>query len=136
MNEISLRALYRGESVYTSTGKWLHPLLDFETFLIERALDPAEIELEDKIVGKAAALLMVRLGIRTVRAGLASDPAMEVFRRNGVSCTCGQRVPRIQCMTETLLADIDDPEEARLIIGERVRASRERASKAGSRTGE
>jgi hypothetical protein len=109
--------------VFASAGKWLHPLLDLEQHLARTGLDPASLTLHDKIVGKAAALLIVRLGIRTVRAGLLSRLGESTLRAHAVTATWNVLVDRIDCQTEELLADVDDPDAAHALIVERARAA-------------
>jgi len=108
----SLELFSDSRLVFSSAGKWLHPLFELEEFLAESRLDPAGLSLRDRIVGKAAALLIVRLGIRRVHAGVLSRLGMEVFEAQGVMCSWDQLVERIACQTETALARIDDPGEA------------------------
>ena len=71
---------------------------------------------EDSVVGKAAALLMVFGGVESVKAALISDPAIEVFKAHGVACEYSARTPRILnragdglCPMESAVVDIDDP---------------------------
>ena len=112
----SLVARRNGEVIFHSEGKWLYPLLDLEDRINEEGWDGSELELEDKIAGKAAAFLMVRMGVRRVYAHMLSELAEEVFRSYGVEYRFDIRVPRIACQTEEILATLDDPEEAALII--------------------
>ncbi|MFQ3621612.1 MAG: DUF1893 domain-containing protein [Spirochaetales bacterium] len=116
----TLRVRRKQEVLFRSEGKWLHPLLDLEEALPKEGWEPAELELEDKIVGKAAAFLIVRMGIRQVYAHLLSELAAGVFEMYGVSYGWGERVPRISCKTEEFLATIEDPEEAALLIRRRA----------------
>ena len=67
MKEPSLTVL----PVFTSTGKWLHPLFELEDYLVEHGLEPGNLILQDKIIGKAAALLIHRLGFCTVKVGVS-----------------------------------------------------------------
>jgi len=123
--EYSLTVRRRGEVLFQSGGKWLHPLLDLEEAMHRNGWDPKELDLEDKIVGKAAAFLIVRMGIPRVYAHLLSELAVEVFRRYGVTFQWDERIPRIACQTEQILATIDDPEEAALVILRRAGRDRE-----------
>lgn len=122
--EYTLTVRRKGETLFQSGGKWLHPLLDLEEAIHRNGWNPEELDLEDKIVGKAAAFLIVRMGIPRVYAHLLSDLAVEVFQRHGVRFRWDERKPRIACQTEQILATIDDPEEAALVI--RRRAGRDR----------
>jgi len=118
--EVTLRAFHGDKEVFASTGKWLHPLFELEEFLGTAPYSPETLRLEDKIVGKAAALLQVRLGIRRVDAGVLSDLGRAVFERYAVSFSAARIVERIECRTETLLAEIEDPEEAYRLLKARA----------------
>ena len=98
--------------VFSSRRNWLHPLFELEAFLRSERLDPAGLLLRDKIIGRAAALLIVRLGFRRVQAGLLSEPGREVLEAHGVAFTCGRLVERVLCRTEQALAGVDDLEAA------------------------
>ena len=117
---VSLEVLDGERRVFTATGKWLHPLLELTEFLEGRSIDTGRLLLRDRIVGRAAALLIVRLGFRTVHADLVSDLALEVFKTNQVHATWDKRVHRIDCRTEELLAHVTDPQEAYRLIRERA----------------
>jgi hypothetical protein len=60
--EPTLTVLHEGTPIFTSYGKWLHPLFELETYLANYPIEPARLLLQDKIIGKAAALLIHRLG--------------------------------------------------------------------------
>jgi hypothetical protein len=106
--------------IFSSTGSWLHPLFELERFLAESGTDPAACVLRDKLIGKAAALLIVRLGIRDVRTGVLSSLGEAVLVAWGVRYHAEERVERILCRTEELLATVDDPEEAYRLICARI----------------
>jgi hypothetical protein len=78
--------------------------------------------LQDKIIGKAAALLILRMGFRTVKAGILSRLGEAVLQRHGIVYTYEQFVDRIHCQTEELLATLEDPEEAYRLV--KIRAGR------------
>ena len=67
MKEPTLTVLRDGVPLFTSYGKWLHPLFELEDYLADHHISPASLVLQDKIIGKAAALLIHRLGFRTVK---------------------------------------------------------------------
>ncbi len=109
--------------VFASDGRWLHPLFDLEEFLKGSDYAPERLVARDRIVGKAAALLFARMGIRTVHAGILSRLAEEVLKQRGIEHRFDTRVERIDCATEELLANIDDSESAYLLLAERARAA-------------
>ena len=119
--EPTLTLLYKGSPIFTSHGKWLHPLFELEEYLAEYPIQPENLLLQDKIIGKAAALLIHRLGFRTVKTGILSRLGEAVLLRHGMSYTYKQLVDRIHCQTEELLATMEDPEEAYQLVKARAR---------------
>lgn len=66
--------------------------------------DPAFLkgaQIADKVIGKAAAALMVLGGVQQIYTDLISEPALTVLRRAGIQVDCVQVVPRIQNRTKT-----------------------------------
>jgi uncharacterized protein DUF1893 len=116
----SLTVLHEETPIFTSYGTWLHPLFELEAYLADHAFQPDTLILQDKIIGKAAALLIHRPGFRTVKAGLLSRRGEAVLQRHGIAYTSEQLVDRIHCQTEELLATVEDPEEAYQLV--RIRA--------------
>ena len=123
MAEITLEVLHAGTVVFSSSGKWLHPLFELEEYLDRRDYAVEEITVRDKIVGRAAALLMARLGIRHVEAGILSGFAQSVLARHGIAYSYETLVPRILCKTEELLEGVDDLEEAYQLLAARAARS-------------
>ncbi len=77
----------------------------------------------DRVIGKAAALLMVFGGVREVWTEILSVPAAEVFRRTGISFVAEQTVERIRdrdgtglCPMEQLCLTVNNPAEAYWIL--------------------
>ena len=124
----SLELYADGALVFSSRGRWLHPLFELEGYLGEHPLPREGLALSDKIVGKAAALLIDRMGIKAVRAGILSDPAFETLVSRGTAVTWETRVARIACATEELLLHETDPEKAWRLIRDRIAANGGRAS--------
>jgi hypothetical protein len=116
----TLTVLEDGTPIFTSHGKWLHPLFELEEYLAEHPNEPARLVLQDKIIGKAAALLIHRLGFRTVKAGVLSRLGEAVLQRHGVVYSYEQLVDRIHCQTEELLATVEEPEAAYQLVKART----------------
>ncbi len=76
------------------------------------------------MVGKAAAVLILRLGIRRVHANTISALGKSVLEMEGVELTHDTVVERILCGTEELLAHVDDVEEAYRILRDRLSTGR------------
>ncbi len=108
--EISLQVTHNGNLVFRSQGKWLYPLFDLGEFLAKQNYLIEELTLVDKIAGKAAAFLIVRMGFTHIHLKLISKGALEVFSRFGRKVTFDQIVENIQCKTEQLVSSNDDPE--------------------------
>lgn len=79
----------------------------------------------DKIVGKAAALLFVYLGVRCVYAETLSNSAKDVFERYGVEYSFGTLTDMIvnrkgdgPCPMEKAVIDADTPEAALCAVNE------------------
>ena len=119
--DVSLEFLVDDRVLFTSIGKWLHPLFELEQFAKAEGLDTRTGEIRDKVVGRGSAFLIVRLGVRTVHAGILSLLGKDVFDRAGVVCTWDHLVDRIACSTEDILRDVTDPETAYGILSERAR---------------
>ena len=122
VQEPTLTVFCNGTPIFTSNGKWLHSLFELEEYLAEHPIQPENLILQDKIIGKAAALLIHRLGFRTVKAGILSRLGEAVLQRHGIAYTYELLVDRIHCQTEELLAEVEDPEEAYRLV--QVRAGR------------
>ena len=108
----SLQVFRAEERIFTHTGNWLHPLFALESFLKEESISPGELNLRDRIIGKAAAVLILRMGIRRVYGELMSDLGADYLAAHGAEISWGTRVPRIDCRTEELLEAMEDPEAA------------------------
>lgn len=121
-NEPTLIVLQDGKPIFTSFGKWLHPLFELEAYLADHPVHPEHLILQDKIIGKAAALLIHRMGFRTVQAGILSKLGEAVLQRHGMAYTYEQLVDRTHCQTEELLTEVEDAEDAYGLL--KVRAGR------------
>jgi hypothetical protein len=127
-----------GPPIYCSGGKWLHPLFDLldllenpdaETADQRAALAGAgELFLRDRVIGRGAAFLALRAGIRTAYADLVSDGAANVFEAAGAGLTWGERVAAIGCATEAELAGVTQAELAWPKLLARRRAARARGA--------
>ena len=75
--------------------------------------------LADKVIGKAAALLIIFGNIKVVYANVMSDCAKKILEENNVEVEYNRIVPYImnrdgtdKCPMEKLIENIDDPTEA------------------------
>ena len=79
----------------------------------------------DRVVGRGAALLMVKGGVKEVFTFVLSQPALDVLSQAGITVTYDTLQPNIInrtgtdiCPVEKLTADTADPDEAFRRIGE------------------
>ena len=115
--------LCRGEVTHTDTRRGVAPLLA----LLDRGEDVAAFAAADKVVGKAAAFLYLRLGVAAVHAAVMSEPAYDLLTANGVAATCDTLVPAIRnragdgyCPMETVTLPLTDPVEAETAIRKKL----------------
>ena len=78
----------------------------------------------DRVVGRGAALLMVKGGVKEVFTFVLSQPALDVLRQAGIAVTYDTLQPNIInrtgtdiCPVEKLTADTTDADEAFRLIG-------------------
>lgn len=104
-----------GSQVETFTRRGVADLYEL---LRERPAFLQGASLADKVVGKAAAALMILGGVRRLYAEVLSRPALELLRRCGVEARYGMCVPHIinragtgWCPLETRCFALSAPEE-------------------------
>jgi len=128
----TLIAYLDDRTVYESEGVWLHPLLELEPvleaagyFASDRAqASTPRLSTYDKVVGRAGALLSVRLGVKEIHTELLSRLAVPILDAHNVTVHAEHVEDRIFCATEDILAEISDPNEAHRIIVERLEQRR------------
>ncbi len=112
----TLVAISSDDKVFTSSDRGVKPLLH----LLENEKDFLKgASVADKVIGKAAALLMVLGGIKEVHTNIISEPAAEVFEKHRIPFFYEEKVKRIinrkgdgLCPMETLCMDVEEPSEA------------------------
>ena len=117
---ISLQVFLDNRLLFESQSKWLYPLFDLEDFLVSRSVDRSKLFVKDKIIGKAAALLLVYIGIGQVYGEIISELGISALEMHHVPYTFTTCVPRINCKTEQILISIDDPQIAYQILCKRA----------------
>lgn len=116
----TLEVYHENQLVFYSDNHWLHPLFELEQFLLKSTLDPSQLILKDKIIGRAAALLMVRLKISEVYGKQMSKPAEEVLKHFGIRYSYGEMLDKVACATENLLWNELNPAKAYDLILARI----------------
>ncbi|MFA5570042.1 MAG: DUF1893 domain-containing protein [Sphaerochaetaceae bacterium] len=112
--------------VFASTSKWLHPLFEVEQFLIESKYEAKDLFLHDRIAGKAAALLTMKIGFRRIKIEVMSHLAQQLYDDYLIQYTYVDLVERIACQTERLLQTITDVDEVYQMLYERAQNSKAR----------
>lgn len=112
----STLAVVSVDDFFTSKERGVKPLL----FLLKEKkgfLKGASVA--DKVIGKAAALLMALGEIKEVHTLIISEPAIKVFEKYNIPCFYDKKVTRIVnragdglCPMETLCLDVENPQEA------------------------
>ena len=97
-SEYKLLLLKDGKEVYKSNHDGLRPLI----YCIRECKDLKDCLLFDKVIGLAAARLILHTGIiKEIKAGLASEPAIELLRKNNVKIESQEVVKNILRMDRT-----------------------------------
>lgn len=121
-------AAMREDMTYTSDKKGIAPILDplKET--------PSFFEgayVADKVIGKSAAILLVKAKIRELYAVVISDYAAELLERHQIPFSYGTRVPFISnrtgtgmCAMEQSVLGTDDIEAGYEILDRKLQAMR------------
>jgi hypothetical protein len=116
--------LCKGEKTYTSTENGIKPLLDW----LDSGLDLQGFSAADKVAGKAAAFLYVRLGVKEVYADVMSEAAAAVFAEYNIEAKAGTSVKNIinragtgNCPMEEAVKDVADPVQAESVLRAKVR---------------
>lgn len=111
------------DNVYTSTERGVKPLLNW----LDSDIDFSGYSAADKVVGKAAAMLYVLLGVEAVHAVVISTKAKNVLEQHGISVTYDSLVDRIHnrtntgfCPMEEAVWEIDDLQEALWAVRDKV----------------
>jgi len=120
MKNSTLLVYFDNQLIFASEKKWLYPLIDLHQFLKENETKNNHLLVEDKVVGRASALILVYLGIRQVRAHMLSKLGRDILDRFNVRYKYDQLVDRISCATEMLLQNETDPDVAFRLVLERV----------------
>ena len=115
--------LCHDDATHTDTRRGVAPLLA----LLDSGTDVSDFSAADKVVGKAAAFLYLRLGVAAVHATVISTPAYDLLTAHGVTVTYDALVPAIRnragdgyCPMETVTLPLTDPVEAEIAIRKRL----------------
>ncbi|MFP4497149.1 MAG: DUF1893 domain-containing protein [Vulcanimicrobiota bacterium] len=122
---LSLVVVKNGEIVFTSRLDGIKGLLKaIDSF--NGKLGGASIA--DRVIGKAAALLVLKANIKEVYSPVISSPALQVLESNRVAIFSEKTVDYIEnrkkdgvCPMEQMCLEVDDPEEAFLKLSQIIK---------------
>lgn len=116
--------LCKDDIVYKSTETGIKPMMEF----ISKGYDLNGFSAADKIVGKAAAMLFVLTGVKTVYGEVMSEKAVHFLDKNDIPSVHKKLTPMIinrmgtdLCPMEKTVVDIDDPKEAYFALIETIK---------------
>jgi hypothetical protein len=123
---LNLLILKDNVSIFTSVRDGMQPLLE-----AIHSLDPATLQgsiVVDKIVGKAAALLISYFGATEVHCGVMSVRAREVLKRYMIKYYAETLLPEIMnrlgtgiCPFEATVLDVDEPKKGYECIAQKFK---------------
>lgn len=127
---------YCDETVYTCEERGIMPLLAH----VDDQTNLKGFSAADKVVGKAAALLYVLLGVKEIYAQVLSDGAATILERYHIAFCAESRTATIRnragtgyCPMEEAVRDIDTPTEALPAIRARLKQLRQTPPTAADR---
>lgn len=88
----SLVVVKNGEVIFTSREKGIKPLL---SAVLEKEETIEEGSLADKVIGKAAAMLCIRAGFKSVFADIMSESAVELLEKSDIKYEYNTKVQYI-----------------------------------------
>ena len=115
--------LCRDGEYFTDDGRGISPMIR----LIEEGRDLHGYAAADIIVGKAAAMLFIKAGIREVYGEVMSRAGYDCLQQHDIPCAYGKMTEKIInrkgdgiCPMEQTVALIDDPEEGTIALRQRM----------------
>lgn len=127
---ISLEVFSNDELIFSSNGKWLNPLFELEKFLANYSGSKENLSSHDTAIGKAAAVLTTRMGIKKINADLISQNALSyIDGLNKVAVDDGEKIkvnyknliPKLMCQTENQLENLFDSQQMYFLLRQRAK---------------
>ena len=109
--------------IFYSESKWLHPIFEFEEFLKTYDGPRTNLSAWDSAIGKAAAVLLVRLGVEQIHGELVSNLAVKYIAQTlgEGKLTWDTLVDRLMCQTENQLENLTDSDEMYYLLRQRAK---------------
>lgn len=127
---ISLQVFSNDELIFSSSGKWLNPLFELENFFKNNSISKENLSSHDSALGKAAAVLTIRLGIKKINTDLLSENAkkyIDEFNKSiknpaeKIQLNYNTLVSKLMCQTENQLENLFDPEQIYFLLRQRAK---------------
>lgn len=113
----------RGEQMIILDGKGIKPLLE----LMKKQIALSEYSVADKIVGKAAALLFIKMKVSSVYGSVMSEKAKDIFLHYNIPFFYKTLTKEIinrrgddLCPMEKAVENVNDPDKAYVILTDTV----------------
>ena len=117
----------RGDDIHTSKKRGVAPLIE----LLDSNIDVRGYSAADKMVGKAAAMLFVLLGVGEIYAVVMSRSAKKILDKYGIKYSYVEEVEYIinrkkdcMCPMENSVMDIEEPADSPKKIKETIEKMR------------
>ena len=115
--------LCKNGELITSDKRGVAPMLD----LIREGRDVTGYCAADRVIGKAAAMLFIKAGVREVFADTLSEGAAALLKTHGIPFRCSKMTDRIMnraknglCPMEIAVSDTDDIDTGVMLISRRL----------------
>ena len=106
-----LRLFKEHRILYSNMERGLKPLLEVDNFINKYIQNKEGLEIYDKVVGKAAAVIIYNIGFQNVHAGVISQVAKDFLESKGIRVSFKKLVEKINDKTENLIESLENPEE-------------------------
>lgn len=128
--EITFAAILADGTLQTSEKKGIAPMMALLEEDRERLRGAA---VADRVIGRAAALLMEFAGVREAYGGIVSSHALRAFAKSGIAFTYEKQVAHIinrsgtgMCPMEEAVLETEDAAAAYPVLQERLAALRQK----------
>lgn len=117
---VSLEIFNDNKLIFSSSGKWLHPIFDFQAFLTNYDGKTDNLSAHDTAIGKAALFLLIKNGVKKIHGNLVSQIAIDYLQKvnenaknpnEKISLTWDNSVEMLKCKTEQELKNMTDEKE-------------------------
>lgn len=125
----SLQVFNNDDLIFESSGKWLHPLFELEDFLKTYNGPKDNLCSHDSAIGKAAAVLTIRAGVKKINAELMSQNAVNYINEYNRAAGAEDKIeicwknliPKLMCATENQLENLHDSDEMYFLLRQRAK---------------